>query len=144
MFDDSQKITVVKLFVEVELDDGNTLTGSMFLKPQGRLTDMLNDERMFLPFETTGGKFMIIRKSSFRSVAPLASEGQVYEGNNPFQILGVREGAPLDEIKEAYRTLCAENHPDRLNGTGLSQDYIELANQRMARINDVILRRPGL
>ncbi len=78
MFDDSQKITVVKLFVEVELDDGKTLTGSMFLKPQGRLTDMLNDERMFLPFETTGGKFMIIQKSAFRSVAPLASEAQVY------------------------------------------------------------------
>ena len=52
----------------------------------------------------------------------------------------MREGAPLDEIKEAYRTLCAENHPDRLNGTGLSQDYIELANQRMARINDAYTR----
>jgi DnaJ-domain-containing protein 1 len=140
MFDSSEKITKQKITVEVELDDGKRLVGYMFLKPQGRLTDMMNDERIFLPFETTDGKFFVLKKSACLSVAPIASEADAYVGNNPFQILGVSDHATLEEIKQRYHALCAENHPDRLNSMGLPKEFIDLATTRMSRINDAWTR----
>ena len=136
MFDSSEKITKHKITVEVELEGGNRLTGYMFLKPQGRLTDMMNDERIFLPFETTDGKFFVLKKSACLSVAPVAEADDSYEGNNPFQILGVSDNATIEEIKQRYHALCAENHPDRLNSMGLSQDLLDLATKNMTRINE--------
>jgi DnaJ-domain-containing protein 1 len=140
MISDSQKIPKEKLEVEIELDDGRSMMGTVYISPRGRLTDMLNDERMFMPFETADGRFMALKKSALRSAAPLTDGKKAYEGNDPFEILGVSANASLDEIKQAYHRLCAENHPDRLGGMGLSQDYVELANVRMARINDAYRR----
>lgn len=136
MFDSSEKITKHKITVEVELEGGSRLTGYMFLKPQGRLTDMMNDERIFLPFETTDGKFFVLKKLACLSVAPIADADDSYEGNNPFQILGVSDSAPIEEIKQRYHALCAENHPDRLNSMGLSKDLLDLATKNMSRINE--------
>ena len=140
MFDNSEKITKQKITVEVELENGNSLVGYMFLKPQGRLTNMMNDERVFLPFETMDGKFFVLKKSACLSVSPIASEAEEYVGNNPFQILGVSDHATLDEIKQRYHTLCAENHPDRLNSMGLPKEFIDLATAKMSRINDAWMR----
>ena len=140
MFDSSEKITKQKITVEVELEDGKCLVGYMFLKPQGRLTDMMNDDRVFLPFETTDGKFFVLKKTACLSVAPIADEADVYVGNNPFQILGVSDNATLGEIKQRYHALCAENHPDRLSGMGLPQEFIDLATNNMSRINDAWTR----
>ncbi len=75
MFDASDKTAKKKIEVEVELDDGKCLTGSLYIHPQGRLTDMLNDERMFFPFERSDGTFIALKKSSCRSVTPLDPEG---------------------------------------------------------------------
>ncbi len=140
MYDSSQKLPTVRLEVEVEMDNGKTLSGSIWLKPQGRLSDMLNDERDFIPFETTAGKFMMIKKSAFTSVSPVSESVSIYEGNNPFQILGVSDSATPEEIKQVYYRLCAENHPDKLNAAGLSQDYVDMATSRMTRINDAYKR----
>jgi len=140
MFNNSEKITKQKITVEVELEGGKCLVGYMFLKPQGRLTDMMNDERIFLPFETTDGKFFVLKKTACLSVAPIASEAEVYVGNNPFQILGVSDHATLDEIKQRYHALCVENHPDRLSSMGLSHEFIDLATTKMSRINDAWTR----
>ncbi len=71
MFDSLDKTPKVKLEVAIELEDGKCLTGSLFLTPQARLTDLLNDDRTFLPFEPTDGYFIALKKSSFRSVEPV-------------------------------------------------------------------------
>ena len=136
MFDSSEKITKHKINVEIDLEDGKRLVGCMFIKPQERLTDMMNDARMFLPFETADGRFMLIKKTACVSVAPVAEAGATYEGNNPYQILGVSDNATLEEIKARYHALCAENHPDRLSSMGVSQQLIDLATTNMSRIND--------
>jgi len=140
MFVSSEKITKQKITVEIELEGGKCLVGYMFLKPQGRLTDMMNDDRIFLPFETMDGKFFVVKKSACLSVAPITSEADVYVGNNPFQILGVSDNATLAEIKQRYHALCAENHPDRLSSMGLPHEFIDLATVKMSRINDAWTR----
>ncbi len=70
MFDASDKTAKKKIEVEVEFEDGDRLTGSLYIHPQGRLIDMLNDERVFFPFEKPDGTFIALKKSSFRSVTP--------------------------------------------------------------------------
>jgi hypothetical protein len=140
MFDSSEKIAKEKIEVEIELEGGKVMTGSLFIKPQGRLQDMMNDEREFMPFFATDGKFMVIKKTACVLVSPVVGEAKEYAGNNPYQILGVSDNATLDQIKEAYRALVAENHPDRLASMGLPQERLDQANSRMSRINDAYTR----
>ncbi|HIF05776.1 MAG TPA: hypothetical protein EYQ64_02160 [Gemmatimonadetes bacterium] len=55
---------------------------------------------------------------------------------DPYQILGVDRDAEDSEIKKAYRDLMRENHPDRLMAQGLPQEMIDVANEKVAHIND--------
>jgi DnaJ like chaperone protein len=66
---------------------------------------------------------------------------------DPFEILGVSKSASNDEIKSAYRRLIRENHPDTLVAKGMPQEFIDIANQRMAAINaayDTIEKKRGI
>ena len=54
---------------------------------------------------------------------------------DPYQILGLARGASGAEIKKAYHKLTREYHPDTLIAHGLPQDFIDLANEKMAAIN---------
>ncbi len=136
----SGEIPKQKLGVEIELDDGRLIYGYLFCSGQGRLTDLLNDDRMFLPFEHPDGKFTSLKKTSFRAVTPVQPPDGEYDGNDPYRILNVARDARLDGIKQAYRERAAANHPDRLRGNGCSADEIEAATQRMTRINDAYTR----
>jgi molecular chaperone DnaJ len=51
---------------------------------------------------------------------------------NPYEILGVREGASQDEIKQAYRELVKKYHPDRYDDNPLK----DLAEDKMREINE--------
>ena len=55
--------------------------------------------------------------------------------SDPYVILGVARDASRDEIKSAYRKLVRENHPDRLVAQGMPQEFVDLANERLATIN---------
>ena len=46
--------------------------------------------------------------------------------------LGVARGAPADEIKQAYRRLARQHHPDKV---GDSVEAAKQAEAKMARIN---------
>lgn len=78
------------------------------------------------------GKIFVLRKTSCLSVGQIVDEADVYEGNNPFQILGVSDNATLAEIKQRYYALCAENHPARLNSMGLPKKFIDLATTKLS------------
>lgn len=54
---------------------------------------------------------------------------------DPFQMLGVTRDNSKDEIKAAHRKLVLENHPDRLIAQGMPQEFIDLANEKLANIN---------
>ncbi|MET3660830.1 DnaJ family molecular chaperone [Aquamicrobium ahrensii] len=54
---------------------------------------------------------------------------------DPYVVLGIERGQPLTEVKRRYRKLVAENHPDRLIGRGLPQEFIAIATTRLAAIN---------
>ena len=60
-----------KVAVEIELGDGTLMMGSMFVAATQRLSDLLNDDRRFLPFETSEGVVVSLRKSVISRVTEL-------------------------------------------------------------------------
>ena len=69
------------------------------------------------------------------------------EKADPFKVLGLTRKASNDEIKSTYRKLTRENHPDKLIAQGVPQEFIDLANEKMAVINaayDRIEKERGL
>jgi DnaJ domain len=48
-------------------------------------------------------------------------------------VLGLSETATVEEIKDAYKTLIKQNHPDRVSG--MSQAFRELAEAETKRLN---------
>ena len=57
------------------------------------------------------------------------------EADDPYVILGMPRSASDDEIKAAHRKLVIEHHPDKLIAQGLPEEFVEIANQKLAAIN---------
>jgi DnaJ like chaperone protein len=66
---------------------------------------------------------------------------------DPYMVLGVAHNADEAEIRTAWRKLIRENHPDSLIAQGMPQDFIDVANDKMAAINgawDTVQRQRGI
>jgi DnaJ like chaperone protein len=66
---------------------------------------------------------------------------------DPYTILGVTRESGNDEIKSAWRQLARDNHPDKLIAQGLPADFVDLATEKLARINaayDKIAKERGI
>ena len=57
------------------------------------------------------------------------------DASDPYEVLGVGHEASDAEIKAAHRRLVVENHPDKLVAEGLPQEFVDLANEKLATIN---------
>ncbi|NRA86025.1 MAG: TerB family tellurite resistance protein [Rhizobiales bacterium] len=64
-----------------------------------------------------------------------SDSGGVSGEGDPYKILGVKRGDDSKDIKTAYRKLVTENHPDKLIARGVPKEFIEIANEKLARIN---------
>jgi DnaJ like chaperone protein len=66
---------------------------------------------------------------------------------DPYEVLGVARSADGKELRDVWRKLMRENHPDALAARGVPKEFIEKASQSVARINaawDRIKRERGL
>jgi len=69
------------------------------------------------------------------------------EKTNPYTVLAVSPGASDQELRQRYRQLIKENHPDTLIAKGMPQEFVDLANEKMAAINaayDHVARQRGM
>ncbi len=57
--------------VELIRIDGTLLNGTVFLRGDQRVIDVVNDERQFLPFVDPEGVFSVINKSTISSIKPV-------------------------------------------------------------------------
>jgi DnaJ-domain-containing protein 1 len=62
-----------------------------------------------------------------------AATADVQSDEDWIRILGVSESATIEEVKEAYKTLMKQNHPDRVQG--MSQAFKKLAEIETKKIN---------
>ncbi len=66
---------------------------------------------------------------------------------SPYDVLEVDPSISDAELKKHYRKLVRENHPDRLMARGVPEEFIEIANNKIAAINqayDEIAKARGL
>ena len=63
---------------------------------------------------------------------------------DPFRVLGVSPECSDDELKRTYRRLVAENHPDKLVARGVPAEFIAMATEKMATINNAYDRALAL
>jgi hypothetical protein len=135
MFDTGQKKARNKYAVEVELENGKVQTMFVFVPPAMRVIDVLNDERAFIPFETTEGTIIIYKKTAIRRLTELFAAERAAT-RDPYDIIDVSAKANDKEVHEAYRRAIASVHPDHIQALGLPQEFIELATKRAMAIND--------
>ncbi|HLS69448.1 MAG TPA: TerB family tellurite resistance protein [Kiloniellales bacterium] len=67
--------------------------------------------------------------------------------DDPYMVLGVAADADEATLRRVYRELVRETHPDRLVSQGLPEEFVELANEKLARINRAwteVKRRRGM
>jgi len=87
-------------------------------------------------FGFSEGEFQRIRASHF---------GPDHE--DPYVILGVEHGISDDDLKRAYHRLVRENHPDSMIARGVPEEFVKLANEKLASINgayDIIKKQRGI
>ncbi len=69
------------------------------------------------------------------------------DAQDPYIILDIPHDASDDDVKRAYRRQVRENHPDKAIAEGLPQEFIDVANEKVAAINEAyesIARQRGL
>ena len=54
---------------------------------------------------------------------------------DPYAVLGIDRHLPFSEARKAWLKLVRENHPDLLVSRGLPEEFIAIANARLAAIN---------
>ncbi|MCI2400773.1 TerB family tellurite resistance protein [Aliiroseovarius subalbicans] len=54
---------------------------------------------------------------------------------DPYQVLGVGQDAPLDDIRRVWRREVRESHPDQMVARGVPPEAIRLAEQRLIAVN---------
>ena len=79
--------------------------------------------------------------------ARLRAEHMGPDKADPYTVLGVAHNADDGEVKSTYRKLVRENHPDTLIAQGMPEEFIEVANDKLAAINaayDKVAAQRGL
>jgi DnaJ-domain-containing protein 1 len=111
-----------KVFIRLSLVNNETMEGFIFLSPEERVSDVLNNEKDFLPLELVTGEMTIIIKKEILRVMPTHDFNHVMNhlwSNNPYHILGLDNDATLEDVQARYKELLTQFHPDILKKAGL-------------------------
>ncbi len=69
------------------------------------------------------------------------------EESDPYLVLGIGRDASDADVKQTYRKLVAENHPDKVIARGVPEEFVAIATEKIAAINaayDIIQKERGL
>ena len=54
---------------------------------------------------------------------------------DPWDVLGIAPGTPVEEARAAWRQLVRDSHPDRMIARGVPEEAVKLAEKRLIAIN---------
>ena len=72
------------------------------------------------------------QREKYSSSRPWQEETKPSTGDNPYEILGISEGATQAEIRSAYRKQAQRYHPDRVSHLG--EEFQQLAKAKFQDI----------
>jgi len=55
--------------------------------------------------------------------------------SDPYDLLGVSPGAPLEEVRSAWRQMVRDSHPDVMIARGVPKEAVKLAEKRLIAVN---------
>ena len=55
---------------------------------------------------------------------------------NPYEVLGLEPSVSNEELKSQYRALVADNHPEKLIARGVPEEFVTIAIEKVASINE--------
>ncbi len=74
-------------------------------------------------------------KASYTTDNNIKNSESLDELSKAYAVLGLSSDVTDKGLDKAYKILIKDYHPDRLVGYGLPRDFIDLANNRLAKIN---------
>ena len=81
----------------------------------------------------------MLNNSDYESIKNLFnySENDISEKLRSFyKVLGAKPEDDMEKVNNNYKKIVREYHPDRLQGLGLPKDFINLANKKLATVNE--------
>ena len=66
----------------------------------------------------------------------IAARHVTEKDSDPYLVLGVDRTMTDEEIRRVYRRLVVENHPDRHIAMGMPEEAVQIADEKLAAIND--------
>jgi len=140
MFESEKILSKFKVEIQVHLDDGTKFLGTVSVRQGQRISELMNDERQFLPIQMPDGNVVILRKTAIFKVVPL--DQHINDDNilDPYEILGIPRSVSDEDLIRFYHKACTEHHPDKVQSAGLAAQYLDMATSRMIRINDAYNR----
>lgn len=57
------------------------------------------------------------------------------DAGDPYAVLGLLPGASMEQVREAWRRLAVDNHPDTMLSRGAAPEFVDIAREKTAAIN---------
>ncbi len=74
------------------------------------------------------------RRESYQENQKRAQTDKRFSKSDPYEVLGIRRQASIDDIRSAYRKLAAKYHPDKV--VHLGDEFRTLAEQKFKEIQE--------
>jgi hypothetical protein len=111
------------------------LEGYIFVAYGQRVSDLLNDDRGFLPIESSSGEVRVVSKRAIMEIEILANtdagkqdeEFVILGGGNAYDLLGVEQDAEDAVIRAVYLDKLKSIDLDRLAATSGNSDLLRAA-----------------
>ncbi len=121
-----QHVEKQRILVEVQLSTGVSLFGYMYAGRGTRVSDVLNDQRAFLPFEAVDGKTTLHAKNAILQVFEICNVSHYMSQNAPYFLLGVQR---------AFHQQISVCHPDHFLHRNPPQALIKVLADISQRLN---------
>ena len=95
-----------------------------------------NEERMLVELSEIFG----IDKESYNRIKSIYDNKESFSDKEKlkryYDLLGVKEADSIEVIKKKYRDVIKNYHPDKIQGKGLPDDFIDFANKKLIDFNE--------
>ena len=83
-------------------------------------------------FLTRVAQLIGMKEAHFKRVRARFVEDAAHD---PYDVLGVAPGTPMEDIRAAWRGLVRDTHPDSMAARGLPEEAIKMAEKRLIAVN---------